>query len=132
MSIKVSFFLAKSRASSSRLLYSLSWADGRLLARYSSSLDAKTPDASSVGPKLGCGIGGEKGGWDKVKRLGRGCKGPVNNKALSLEFRFFNAVLRAITGPSPKRAAPPARERRDQIRISGATQKSEYGNFSPA
>ena len=114
---------------SSLLSPSFVWADGLLLARYSSSLDAKTPDASSVGPKLGCGIGGEKGGWDEVKRLGRGCKGPVNNQALSLEVRFFNAVLRAITGPSPKRAA---RERRDQIRISGTTQKSEYGKLSPA
>ena len=39
-----------SSAESRRLLPSFMGADGRLLARNSSNLDAKTPDASSVGP----------------------------------------------------------------------------------
>ena len=66
--IRVSFLIAKSRALSSLSLASTSWTEGRLLDKNSSSLHAKTPDASSGGAELVCGIGQGEGG-DEVEGI---------------------------------------------------------------
>ena len=77
--IRDSFIIAKSLDLSSLSLPSSSWTEGRLLDKNSSSLLAKTPDASSGGAELVCGIRQGKGG-DEVERIKEAISQAVKKK----------------------------------------------------
>jgi hypothetical protein len=110
-----SLLMAKSRALSSLLFPSSSWAEGRLEVKKSSSLHAKTPDASSGGAELvcQCDIGEEKGVTDLKRRAKEGVAREMNSKSgYALRLNSPASFFRTNTSP----VAPVSRRRKHPTR----------------